>query len=154
MPQDNQSVPFRVFVDRSDDRVMLALSGELCLDVQAQFEEGVRGLEGEPVRSLVVDLSGLTSMDSTGAFLLLDLYQRLGSGVSITLEGGSPEIQGLFEAAGLDRRLPIEYPEGGRFAGDGRALAERELSEDTSLSAALRPHAGLRPTALPPRHKR
>ena len=154
MPQANQGVPFRALVDRSDDRVMLALSGELSLGAQEQFEEGVRGLEGEPVRSLMVDLSGLTFMDSTGAFLLLDLYQRLGSGVSITLEGGSPEIQSLFEAAGLDRRLPIEYPEGGRFAGSGRALAEKELSEDSSLSAAMRPHAGLRPTSLPPRYKR
>lgn len=154
MPQANSRVPFRALVDRSDDRVLLALSGELSLEVQAQFEEYVRGLEREPARSLVVDLSGLTSMDSTGAFLLLDLYQRLGSGVSITLEGGSPEIQSLFEAAGLDRKLPIEYPEGGRFAGSGRAFAERELSEDSSLSAALRPHAGLPPTSLPRRHKR
>jgi len=154
VPQANRRMPFRALVDRSDDRVLLALSGELLLDVQEQFEESVRGLEGESVRSLVVDLSGLTSMDSTGAFLLLDLYQRLGSGVSITLEGASPEIQSLFEAAGLDRILPIEYPGGGRFAGSGRVLAERELSEEPSLSAALRPHAGLPPTSLPPRRKR
>jgi anti-anti-sigma factor len=154
VPQANRRVPFRALVDRSDDRVLLALSGELSLEVQEQFEEGVRGLEGERARLLVIDLSGLTFMDSTGAFLLLDLYQRLGSGVSVTLEGGSPEIQSLFEAAGLDRKLPIEYPEGGRFAGSGRALAERELSEESSLSAALRPHAGLPPTLLPPRRKR
>ncbi len=154
MPQANQSVPFRALVDRSDDRVMLALSGELSLEAQEKFEEVVQGLEGEPGRSLVVDLSGLTSMDSTGAFLLLDLYKRVGSETSVTLEGASPEIQSLFEAAGLDRILPIEYPEGGRFAGSGRALAEKEFSEDQSLSAAMRPHAGLRPTSLPPRYKR
>jgi anti-anti-sigma factor len=154
VPQANRGVPFRALVDRSDDRVMLALSGELGLEAQAQFEEAVRGLEGEPVRSLVVDLSGLTFMDSTGAFLLLDLYKRVGSGVSVTLEGASPEIQSLFEAAGLDRILPIEYPQGSRFAGSGRVLAERELSEEPSLSAALRPHAGLPPTSLPPRRKR
>ena len=153
MPRANRHVPFRSLIDRSDDRVLLALSGELSLDAQKQFEEGVQGLEGEPVRSLVVDLSGLTSMDSTGAFLLLDLYKRVGSGVSVTLEGASPEIQSLFEAAGLDRILPIEYPQGG-FAGSGRVLAERELSEEPSLSAALRPHAGLPPTSLPPRRKR
>ena len=154
MPQANRRVPFRALVDRSDDRVLLALSGELGVEAQEQFEEYVRGLEGEPARSLVVDLSGLTFMDSTGAFLLLDLYQRLGSDVSITLEGGSPEIQSLFETAGLDRKLTIEYPEGGRFAGSGRALAERELSEDSSLSAALRPHAGLPSSSLRPRRKR
>jgi anti-anti-sigma factor len=154
VPRANRHVPFRALIDRSDDRVLLALSGELSLEVQEKFEEGVRGLQSEPARSLVVDLSGLTAMDSTGAFLLLDLYKRVGSEVSVTVEGASPEIQGLFEAAGLDRILPIEYPKGGRFAGTGRVLAERELSEEPSLSAALRPHAGLPPTSLPPRRKR
>lgn len=154
MPRANRHVPFRALIDRSDDHVLLALSGELSLEGQEKFEEGVRGLEAEPARSLVVDLSGLTSMDSTGAFLLLDLYKRVGSETSVTLEGASPEIQSLFEAAGLDRILPIEYPGGGRFAGSGRVLAERELSEEPSLSAALRPHAGLPPTSLSPRRKR
>jgi anti-anti-sigma factor len=154
MPQSNRRVPFSVLVDHSDDRVLMALSGDLGLETQEQFEEGVRGLEGQPVRSLVVDLNGVTNMDSTGAFLLLDLYQRIGSSASVTFEGGSPEIQSLFETAGLDRILPIQYPGGGRFASSGRALAERELSEDPSLSAALRPHAGLPRASLPPRHRR
>lgn len=108
-------LPFSIRVDRESDSCFIALFGDLSLGYQEEFQEKLRELDREPVRRVLVDLSGLTFMDSTGLFLLLNLWKRCSrEGIDIMFEGGSEEIQGLFEATGMDRVLPVVSPGGMR----------------------------------------
>src|SRR5947208_4815203 len=101
-------LPFSIRVDREGDKVFIALFGDFNLSYQGEFEEALSELDRERVTSVVVDLSGLTFMDSTGLFLLLNLWKRShGEETSIVFEGGSEEIQNLFEATGVDHVLPV-----------------------------------------------
>ena len=58
-------MPFGVLIDRNGDRVLLGLSGEFSADAGNRFEEAVAEIAREPVADLIVDLSGITFMDST-----------------------------------------------------------------------------------------
>jgi anti-anti-sigma regulatory factor len=64
-----------------------------------RFEEGLQEVAQEAVHELVVDLSGLTFIDSTAAYLLLQLQHRFEGRVSF--EGGTRQTQGLLQTAGL-----------------------------------------------------
>jgi anti-anti-sigma regulatory factor len=57
------------------------------------------------VRTLVVDLSGLTFVDSTAAYLLLQLQHRFEGRATVTFEGGTRQTQNLLETAGLQGSL-------------------------------------------------
>src|SRR4051812_37166315 len=98
---------FGVMIDRSGDRVLLALSGEFGSDAGGRFEEAVEELEHGAIRQLTVDLSGITYMDTTAAFLLLDLYNRFKGHTAVAFEGGAPHVQRMFDAAGLTGVLPV-----------------------------------------------
>jgi anti-sigma B factor antagonist len=142
-------LPFSVRVDREGDSVLIALFGDLSLGFQAQFEEELRELDREPVSRVLVDLSGLTFMDSTGLFLLLNLWKRCHrEGTDIAFEGGSQEIHGLFEATGMDQVLPVISP-GARQVG-GRRRGSPQL--DPRLPGKP-PSAVVQTPVVPPRRK-
>jgi anti-anti-sigma factor len=92
-------VPFGMLVDRSADRVLIALTGEFTMEHGRRFEEGLQEVAQEAVHEVVVDLSGLTFIDSTAAYLLLQLQHRFEGRVSF--EGGTRQTQGLLQTAGL-----------------------------------------------------
>jgi anti-anti-sigma factor len=101
--------PFRMDERRDGERSVLALAGELDLatidDVRARLD----ALQAER-RAVVLDLDGLTFMDSTGIRLVLQAAQdaeRTGWDFSITR--GSAPVQRVFEAAGLEDRLPFAH---------------------------------------------
>ena len=75
-PTTSARMPFGVLIDRNGDRVLLGLSGEFSMDAGNRFEEAVAEIAREPVADLIVDLSGITFMDSGSAFLLYELYKR------------------------------------------------------------------------------
>jgi len=107
-----------ITVDREGDKVFIALAGDLSLSSQAEFEEKLRELYRERVMSVLVDLSSLTFMDSTGLFLLLNLWKRCHrEGIGIVFEGGSQEIQDLFEVTAMDQILPVVPPGGSSTTG-------------------------------------
>jgi anti-anti-sigma factor len=103
-------MPFRALIDHTGDRVLLALSGEFTLDAGQRFEEALEEIARAPVSDLIVDLSGITFMDSTAAYMLLQAYKRFSSGATVMFEGGSGDIQRMFESSGLNAILPIAFP--------------------------------------------
>jgi anti-anti-sigma factor len=109
-PTTSARMPFGVLIDRNGDRVLLGLSGDFSADAGKRFEEAVEEIAREPVANLIVDLSGITFMDQSSAFLLYELYKRFSGHAKVMFEGGSAEIQGLFESAGLTAVLPIAFP--------------------------------------------
>ena len=103
-------MPFGVLINRSGTTVLLGLSGEFTSEAGQPFEEAIEEIANEPFNDLIVDLSGLTYVDSSAAFLLHQLYKRFSGQSNVVFEGGSAETQRLFESAGLTGVLPISFP--------------------------------------------
>jgi len=143
--------PFDVLVDKMGDRVLLALTGEFGVDSGGRFEAAVEDLEQSSVEELTVDLSGVTSIDSTGVFLLLDAYKRFSAGARVNFEGATPQVQRSFESVGMGSVLTVPLggganPAGGHMPGPAHDVA----------SAPGHPHhsdIGLPHPELPPRRR-
>jgi anti-sigma B factor antagonist len=89
-----QTVVFRGELDLTDATVMEALLRRLCSD---------------GVRSVLLDLSGLTFIDSTGVYVVL-AAQRLcrEHGCQLLIRPGDRCVQRVFELTGLLDTLPFQ----------------------------------------------
>src|SRR5688572_17918191 len=90
-----------MLVDRNADRVLIALSGEFTMDSGKRFENALNEIGQDSVRELVIDLGGVTFIDSTAAFMLLQLQHRFEGRATVTFEGGTRQTQALLRTAGL-----------------------------------------------------
>ncbi len=92
---------------REEDGVpVLALFGELDISQTAQVEHELRSLERQRPAALVLDLSGLTFLDSSGLRLILEADQRSQrSGRRLAIIPGPERVHRVFLVALLDRRL-------------------------------------------------
>jgi anti-sigma B factor antagonist len=81
-----------------DDRLVLSLRGELDLTSVPQFERELREAEATNPRLLVIDLSGLDFMDSTGLRALLQARERAkGDQHELMLRRGPRQVQRVLE---------------------------------------------------------
>ena len=59
-------------------------------------------------RTLTVDMSGVTFMDSSGIAVLLRCLRRMEeTGGTMSVRGVPPQARKVFSAAGLDRLIPM-----------------------------------------------
>jgi len=95
--------------ERSDDRYVIALEGELDLDGVERVTEELERAEASDARQIVLDLSGLTFMDSSGVRLIVcaNLRSRA-DGDRLRLIRGSARVQRVFELTGVLDRLPFD----------------------------------------------
>ena len=108
----------------------MTLSGELDLGTAPRLAERLRQLREEK-RPVVVDLSGLEFMDSSGVYVLFDAIADARSG-RWTLEVGddlSPQVRRLFDLMGLERFLVIPAASPGAGLPPGAAHAPRDDTE-------------------------
>jgi anti-anti-sigma factor len=93
---------------RAADVHSIYVSGELDLASAARLEHEIARVETGDARSIVVDLSGLQYVDSTGVRLLLNVHSRLcpESG-RLMLVRGPREVQRVFELCGVADVLPF-----------------------------------------------
>ena len=87
--------------------VTVALDGELdfatAFDVEMRLERAIRDAD-----QVVIDLSGLDFIDSTGIGTLLEAHQAARrEGVELRLLPGRERVQRVFEMAGLLDELPF-----------------------------------------------
>jgi anti-anti-sigma factor len=84
-----------------DGRHSLLLSGELDVAVAAGLEATVRGLCGEGVSGIELDLSQLTFMDSSGLRAVLSAQELCAAhGYDFLVTPGSGQVQRLLELTG------------------------------------------------------
>jgi len=69
--------PFSIDVDRRDDAAVVRLVGSCTMDVAGQLGECVKGLAGEKLRVLVLELSALDFIESTGLGNIVAGYLRI-----------------------------------------------------------------------------
>jgi anti-sigma B factor antagonist len=110
---------FRVDVRKVGATAIVAVVGELDLASGPELEAELERITGAVTKLLVVDLSQLDFMDSTGLSILVRTHQRLtGEGSEMSLVKGSPQVQRLLELTGVAQRLRlVDQPEeliGGR----------------------------------------
>ncbi|MFL5895123.1 MAG: anti-sigma factor antagonist [Thermoleophilaceae bacterium] len=84
-------------------------SGQLDLYTAPDFKERLVYAAERGKKHLVVDLSGLTFMDSTGLGVLVGAWKRVRPfGGSVTVVAVDERIVKLFELSGLAATFPIE----------------------------------------------
>jgi anti-sigma B factor antagonist len=96
----------------SERRHRLLLSGELDLTAVGTLERCLRGVCTAETSSVIVDLSGLTFMDSNGLRMTLlarELCEH--NGCEFMLVQGSAQVRRLFDVTGLLDRLPFQARE-------------------------------------------
>lgn len=99
---------FRVTAERDGDVHAIRLFGELDFAsadaVQAQLERAEAG----DARSILLDLSGLTFMDSNGVRVVVTAHARLRAGTDrLALVRGPAAVQRVFELCGVENLLPF-----------------------------------------------
>lgn len=91
-----------------DDHVHLVLRGELDLSTTEKVETELRRVEESYPPVVVLDLSGLTFLDSTGLRLIVTADQRARqSDRRLTIVKGPATVQRVFSITKLDERLDM-----------------------------------------------
>jgi anti-sigma B factor antagonist len=97
--------PFTIAIDRLPDAVVVRPIGELDMATTPSLAAALQAAEG-PL--LVLDLSGLTFIDSTGLTLTLQEHRRAErDGRAFALADGDDRILRVFRLMKLDLRLPF-----------------------------------------------
>ena len=96
---------------RGDDHV-IALSGELDLADTCRVTDELVRVEGTDARRIVLDLSDLSFIDTSGVRLIIEAQARSrADGQRLALLRGPRAVRRVFEIAGLNDRLPFVDPE-------------------------------------------
>ena len=89
----------------------VAPSGELDIATVELLERALVEAEHADSAMIVLDLSGLSFIDSTGLRLVLDVNERCGGATDrLRVIAGSPAVERLLDIVGLRERLPLIAP--------------------------------------------
>lgn len=93
----------------------IVLTGELDVSTVPEFNKRMSDLSHSGFHSLVLDLGGVTFMDSTGlsAILVAEMHARM-RGQRFSVVEGPPHVSELFRLTGVDNFLEIVSRPGGR----------------------------------------
>ena len=87
----------------------VALTGELDLATAGDVDRVLEQVEATNAESIVLDLSGLTFMDSTGVRLVVNAHARSRADANrLTLRRGQAAVQRVMELSGVDVLLPFD----------------------------------------------
>jgi anti-anti-sigma factor len=94
--------------EREGDVHTLRLSGELDLATAAEVQRELEHVEATDAESIVLDLSELTFMDSTGVRLLVTAHARARADSNrLTLLRGGRAVQRILQLSGVEPLLPF-----------------------------------------------
>jgi len=98
---------------------ILALEGEIDLHRSPQVKETLEPLIQQKMARVLVDLSAVSYIDSSGLAVLIETMQRIGAyGGKFALFGLRESVRGIFEIARLDQIFRIFPDETSAFAED------------------------------------
>jgi len=94
--------------EREGDVHAVALRGEFDLAYADQVERELKRVEATDARSIILDLSGLTFLDSTGIRLILEAQTRSQQDANRLMLLRAPRmVQRVFAIAGVEQMLPF-----------------------------------------------
>ncbi|WP_131737893.1 STAS domain-containing protein [Actinomadura roseirufa] len=95
---------FSVHQRRYGDRTIVAAAGDIDVDSSPRLREFLVGLVDDGARHLVIDLGGVTFLDSTGLGVMVGVFRRLGTANgSLVFAGGTAAVRGVFHMTQLTR---------------------------------------------------
>ena len=98
--------PFRCDVARDGDDLRITLEGELDIATSPQVEAVLHEPCDDGVRRRVLDLAGVSFMDSSGLRIILSAHAAARrEGPSLALVPGPPSVQRVFEITGMKDEL-------------------------------------------------
>ncbi len=104
------TVPFSVEVDRLDDHVLLSVAGDVDLSTAAQVRDaGLEAVGVEP-SSIVIDLSAVTFIDSTGLGVLVLLRRKARARRSVLRVVSTRRTNAILKISGLEQAFDL-YPD-------------------------------------------
>lgn len=96
----------QIDVSQEDDRVVLALEGELDMASAPLLQSAVEGAEITTKPMVVLDLHHLEFIDSTGLRIILSLRKRCRErGQELAVTQGSQQVERLLSVTGMTAHL-------------------------------------------------
>jgi anti-sigma B factor antagonist len=103
--------PLPEFMARKPQSNVLPLDGEIDLHVSPEVAELLRSMIAKKPQQLVVDLTKVTYLDSSGLAVLIEGMQNVrGYGGRFGLAGVKEDVKHVFDIARLDQVFEI-YPD-------------------------------------------
>jgi anti-anti-sigma factor len=103
-----------ISLSEEPDGTKARLSGDFDMDATFTVEPALeRALAAPDLERLVIDLSGLEFIDSTGIGVLMRVTEEArAAGVDLAVLPGPREVQRVFAAAGVEDALPFRGAQG------------------------------------------
>lgn len=107
-PDRAQSSPrFDLVVQKKGAVQLVRLSGEFDMTNERRFDQVIREHPLDGITKVVVDLSDVTFIDSTGLRSILRYWKHVrGRGFEMAIVPGSPQVQRVLSTTGVDKVLP------------------------------------------------
>jgi anti-sigma B factor antagonist len=108
--------PFELRTEQKGKTVVIVLSGAFGLECVEQLEREFEDVAARSLNRLILDLRGLTFIDSTGMRAIFNMENRSREHqVQLIVARGTGQVRRAFELAGVDRRMTMtdEHPEPG-----------------------------------------
>ena len=104
------AIPFSLEITEHDGVSELALAGDVDISCVGELvERASHALNNASAETLVLDLAGVTFIDSSGIGALFHINTEADkSGKSMTLRAVPPRVRDVLKISGLDLVLPIE----------------------------------------------
>ncbi len=99
--------PFRVRSESSAEAVRVVAEGEIDLDAAPELRAAIAEAGASEQRSVLLDLSQVTFIDSSGIGVLVEAAQSAEAGGHELRIIGCPAIDRVIEITGLRERLPL-----------------------------------------------
>ncbi|MBB2483476.1 anti-sigma factor antagonist [Bacillus sp. APMAM] len=95
-------------IRETDNQVQMDVNGEIDAYTAPKLREALKPFEGKKSIHVIVDLSDVTYMDSTGLGVFVGLFKLLRENEgSLKLIGLSPRLKRLFQITGLAEIMDI-----------------------------------------------
>jgi anti-sigma B factor antagonist len=110
------SAPFDVRSERTDRAHRLTPTGELDIATAPILARAFDAVYGADDQMIVVDLTELSFMDSTGIHLLVQMNTACKAADRLRIVNGSPAVVRVLDVSGLRDHLPIISSDDDPFA--------------------------------------
>jgi len=88
----------------------VALYGDVDLNRVQELHELIADFRNGPATDVVIDVRGVTFMDSTGLGFMARLYREARArGGSVTLTHAAPQVEKVINVTGMERILQIQH---------------------------------------------
>jgi anti-anti-sigma factor len=106
--------------EKGDVRIVRVREAKLTYPVLSAFFAGVRQLVEDGARKLVIDLSGVTYIDSASIGCLMDIHRLLQEkDGAVRLAGLQPRVETMISMTGVHKIVPIHREEAEALASFG-----------------------------------